>query len=214
MSSLYSLTANQEFDQLLSVKLEQKQTPAVTDVQVIEDAVVKNVVDDIPTYEAMETNNAAAMVSTMSSDQSIDLSKITTLSALQGLMNPNKPKLPLVRFKHKGKSSKVVQLDSTLLAPNRKLIVGRSFGVAYREQLDAIIYNQDKELNPDALMSLSMMFGFGKGTDPVLLKSQYYNRLLPLICEILNDFYKQNHSIIENISYMINDQIRPEVQPT
>lgn len=96
-------------------------------------------------------------------------------------------------------------LDGTCIAPSRAVMLsGARFAKTYEEQLNALLYNDEEQLDHEALMLLTSLSDIHEKTQrPIRLISQSLRQKIPLVCTALNKFYRDNHAVLRGISQQL-----------
>lgn len=144
-----------------------------------------------------ERLNRLAPVSPPPSGLPTHLQEIAHLS--QGAV----PKLTYFTLR-KGKIT--LNIDDSPLQPSAAVVVaGKRFEERYRQQLDAILYTEDEELNLASVMRLMTVYEFIERKQfPVNIASQKYPRLALKMVTVLNAFFHENRSTLKGVYGMVN----------
>lgn len=116
-------------------------------------------------------------------------------------------------FSTKDTSKTAWLVDKSTLAPTTlTLISPKGFEMAYRQQLESILYHEgnDPRLG-SGLSEVAFLYEHMTEHGTVQVKSASFVKRLPAIVKVLNAFFRENEKDIEAISTMINAQAN---QPT
>lgn len=115
---------------------------------------------------------------------------------------PPAPTKPLTQFFTTGKvNAGKYMLDNGPLSPSRLAhLSGTKFEARYRQELDAILYNDLEQLDHVKLETITQLYAVVINTHrPIGLMSQGFRKKLPTICQVLNQFYHDNLTVISGI---------------
>lgn len=102
-----------------------------------------------------------------------------------------------------------VQYDitNTSISPTRLTMASGDFAKAYRKQLDDLLYDFESEVNPTKLVGLLVVVEqVESGAKLIRIRAPGYNKLIPKVVSVLNDFYFTNGQILKGILDMFKGQ--------
>lgn len=111
------------------------------------------------------------------------------------------------------KNKHSVSLEHTSLSPSSLVLVsGKQFRQMYRKQLSQALTDQS-EKSVDVLLSLSATYDILRHAQTtVQLKSSRFNRRLPDIVAVLNEFFTDYAQILSSINQMVFDDTEKKAQ--
>ena len=132
-----------------------------------------------------------------------ELNKITHISQLKNVQG-EAPHRKVYFTTGKGKYK--LDLDNSPLKPSPSVMLSyKSFETNYSKQLDAMIYNDQDELDVGKLIGLIQMVSLVKNNkDLIQVKSSKLSRTLPVIVKCINAFFVKNRSVIFGMEQMFN----------
>lgn len=105
------------------------------------------------------------------------------------------------------KSKVQYDISNTSIYPTRLTMASGNFTKAYRKQLDDIIFDFESDVNPTKLVGLLVIVEqVESGAKAIRIRAPGYNKLLPKIVSVLNDFYFTNGQILKGILDMFKGQ--------
>lgn len=117
-----------------------------------------------------------------------------------------------------GKGKIVFTLDNTIFSPVPVVLLsGKQFEEKYLKQLEAFIFNNHEQLDPDKLINLIFLFDYiKKDIVPITITTGKHKKLLPRIVSGLNTFFTKNYSVIASIHVMFSgmSQIQTNTENT
>lgn len=144
--------------------------------------------------------------------QEFDLSQLKTLSDVMRVTKSASGDISHLKqppFSTKEGSKTVWMVDKSTLTPTtRTSLSSKGIEVAYREQLESILYhdNSDPRL-ASGLSEVAFLYGRMKDYGTIQVKSSSFVRKLQSIVKVLNAFFRENEKDIDAISTMINGQV-------
>lgn len=98
------------------------------------------------------------------------------------------------------------QLDNSIFMPSRAILLQpRKLEKLYLKELESIIYNTKEQFSIDKLLPLIILFSYiNKKNYPIKIVSSSYKKLLPRICNTLNEFLNKDYIVIRSIYESFN----------
>lgn len=113
-----------------------------------------------------------------------------------------------VYFTCTSKKGTHIKIEDTELGPSKlSLLSGKKFEESYMKELKSLLYSSEENVKVDKLIALMHIYNISiSTTKPIIITGLAYKKLLPKICNVLNQFFNKNIVIIGTICKMLNDQ--------
>lgn len=102
---------------------------------------------------------------------------------------------------YKGKM--VFSLEGVFVPTPVVLLSGKNFQAKYLKQLEALIFNDEEEIDPDKLIHLIMLTSYVKmGNLPIQIVCNKYPKHKDRIVSAMNEFFTKNYNVLSSMCDM------------